>query len=152
MSAYKKTGVFVIVIFVAGILILFFVLFGPPKLLAKSDTPGFCVSCHVMEAEYEAWMHAGAHRKAGCVDCHLPNQNTAAHYIWKAVDSFKDVIVFYSGRIPEQILLSLRGKKILQENCIRCHDVAVTMIDKERNCWECHRRVTHKLTGTIETL
>jgi cytochrome c nitrite reductase small subunit len=74
------------------------------------------------------------------------------HYIWKTIDGVKDVVVFHSGKVPEQITLSSHGKKALQSNCIRCHEVAVTMIDKERKCWECHRRITHKLTGTIETL
>lgn len=110
------------------------------------------MKCHVMESAYEAWIHSGAHRRIKCVDCHLPNDNQVMHYIWKTIDGVKDVVVFHSGKVPEQITLSSHGKKALQANCIRCHEVAVTMIDKERKCWECHRRITHKLTGTIETL
>jgi cytochrome c nitrite reductase small subunit len=154
MGAHKKRniGISMVVLLGVGSFVLFFLLLGPPKLLAKSDTPGFCVSCHVMESQYEAWMHTGAHRRAKCVDCHLPNQNMPAHYIWKAIDGMKDVVVFHSGKVPDQIMISSHGVKVLQDNCIRCHDVAVTMIDKDRNCWKCHRRVTHKLTGAIETL
>jgi Cytochrome c552 len=40
-----------------------FVSFGPPKLFAKSETPEFCASCHVMQAEYDAWFYQGAHRR-----------------------------------------------------------------------------------------
>jgi len=105
-----------------------------------------------MESAYEAWIHSGAHRRIKCVDCHLPNDNQAMHYIWKTIDGVKDVVAFHSGKVPEQITLSSHGREVLQANCIRCHEVAVTMIDKERKCWECHRRITHKLTGTIETL
>jgi hypothetical protein len=26
------------------------------------------------------------------------------------------------------------------------------MIDQERPCWDCHRRIAHKRTGAIQTL
>jgi len=120
--------------------------------LAFADSPDYCMKCHVMESAYEAWVHAGAHRRIKCVDCHLPNENKAMHYIWKTIDGVKDVVVFHSGKVPEQITISSHGKQVLQANCIRCHEVAVMMIDKERKCWECHRRITHKLTGAMETL
>jgi cytochrome c nitrite reductase small subunit len=153
MSSHKKRIIGIsVVLLVAGVFVLFFLLLGPPKLLAKTDTPGFCVSCHVMEAEYEAWFHSGAHSRAKCTDCHLPNQNLAAHYVWKAVDGFKEVVIFHTGKVPEQIILSSHGMNVLQQNCIRCHEAAVTMMDQERRCWKCHRGITHKLTGTIETL
>jgi cytochrome c nitrite reductase small subunit len=128
-----------------------FLALGPPKLLARSETPDFCASCHVMEAEYEAWFHEGAHRRVNCVDCHLPHHNIAAHYVWKSIDGMKDVAVFYSGRAPEVIRISKHGQEVLQANCIRCHDTAVEMIDNERQCWSCHRRLAHVRSGIIET-
>ena len=133
-------------------LILLFLLFGPPELLAKSNQPSFCVSCHVMEAEYEAWSHAGAHRRKACVDCHLPNENMAVHYVWKGIDGMKDVILFYSGNVPERIKLTEHGKKVVQANCVRCHEATVMAIDTERQCWNCHRRISHKLSGAMATL
>lgn len=126
-----------------------FMSFGPPKLLAKSETPEFCASCHVMEAQYEAWFHEGAHRRKQCVDCHLPHGNFAEYYVWKSIDGMKDVVVFNSGRVPEIIRLSEHGKKVLHENCIRCHENAVENIDQDRNCWECHRRLSHTRSGNI---
>jgi len=128
-----------------------FVSLGPPNLLAKSETPEFCSSCHVMEAEYESWFHEGAHRSAQCVDCHLPHQNVAMHYMWKSIDGMKDVMVFYSGRVPETINISEHGQKVLQTNCIRCHELTVDKIDQERRCWDCHRRLSHLRSGAILT-
>lgn len=110
----------------------------------------FCVSCHSMEAEYEAWMHS-AHSRKMCVDCHLPNENKAVYYLWKSMDGLKDVIVFYSGSVPDHIKISSHGEKVLQTNCIRCHETAVMLIDKKRKCWDCHRRVSHIHTGIRET-
>ncbi len=134
-----------------GIALGAFLAFGPPKLLAKSETPEFCASCHVMEAQYEAWFHEGAHRNVKCVDCHLPNQNMAAHYLWKSIDGMKDVIVFHSGRVPERIKISEHGQSVLQTNCIRCHELTVARIDSRRRCWDCHRRLSHTRSGAILT-
>jgi cytochrome c nitrite reductase small subunit len=128
-----------------------FLALGPPRLLAKSETPDFCASCHVMEAQFEAWFHQGAHRRIRCVDCHLPNDNMASHYIWKSIDGMKDVVVFHSGRVPDDIRISAHGSAVVKANCIRCHETTVEMISQDRNCWDCHRRVMHKHTGVTFT-
>jgi cytochrome c nitrite reductase small subunit len=131
---------------------LFLTACGPSNFLAKTDTSEYCKSCHVMQAEYEAWIHSGAHRRKVCTDCHLPNENKAAHYLWKSIDGLKDVIVFHSGKVPDQIKISSHGEKVLQANCIRCHETTVMMIDIRRKCWDCHRNITHMHTGIRETI
>ncbi|MDY0268918.1 cytochrome c nitrite reductase small subunit [Trichloromonas sp.] len=140
----------------AGVVILIavsaFVMFGPPKMLARSSQPDFCAGCHVMEAQYDAWAHVGAHRNIKCVDCHLPNQNATVHYIWKSIDGLKDAVLFYSGQVSDDIELTGHGRKVLQANCIRCHETTVSMIDDTRDCWKCHRGVQHQTSGTIQTL
>ncbi|RPJ08557.1 MAG: cytochrome c nitrite reductase small subunit [Deltaproteobacteria bacterium] len=141
----KLSGVLIAVAIGVGA----FLSLGPPGLLAKSEKPDFCASCHVMEAEYEAWFHEGAHRRINCVDCHLPHHNLAAHYLWKSIDGMKDVVVFYSGRVPEIIKLSAHGQEVLQANCIRCHETFVENINSERQCWSCHRRLEHVRSGSI---
>jgi cytochrome c nitrite reductase small subunit len=136
---------------VAGVLVMLFVMVGPPKVLARSEAPDFCGGCHTMQSQYEAWFHAGAHNRKQCVDCHLPNQNLALHYIWKSLDGMKDVALQYSGLYPEQIKLSSHGHEVVQANCIRCHSAAVELIDTNRECWQCHRTLMHKRSGAIET-
>ncbi|MDA8161692.1 MAG: cytochrome c nitrite reductase small subunit [Desulfobacteraceae bacterium] len=132
--------------------VILFFLFGPPRLLAKSSESAFCARCHVMEAEYYAWIHGGAHSGKKCVDCHLPNQNEAVFYVWKSIDGLKDMLVFYSGRVPERIKASDHAKDVLQANCIRCHTQTVCNIYKKRRCWGCHRRISHRSAGMRETL
>ena len=126
-----------------------FLLLGPPKLLAKSESANFCASCHVMQDEFTAWQHSGAHSRIQCVDCHLPNANPVEHYVWKAIDGMKDVVSFHSGRVPETIALSAHGEHVVQANCIRCHEATVARMDTTRECWGCHRQTRHRLTGTI---
>ncbi|MCL5024349.1 MAG: cytochrome c nitrite reductase small subunit [Nitrospirae bacterium] len=148
----RKIGKYLAALSVAGAVAAFFILLGPPRLLAKSEAPIFCGGCHVMEAQFEAWSHAGAHRRKNCVDCHLPNRNMVAHYIWKSIDGLKDAGFFYSGLAPDRIRITDHGRKVLQTNCIRCHEATVDMIGHDRQCWDCHRRIAHRRTGAIETL
>ena len=74
--------------------------FGPPRLFAKSESPEFCGSCHVMEAQYETWFHAGAHRRIKCVDCHLPNDNIAPSSMAKGLRRRPGVPGFPHGPVP----------------------------------------------------
>jgi len=134
---------------VAGMALALFVLLGPPQLLVRSESPHFCASCHVMEEQHAAWRLAAVHRGIRCVDCHLPNDNPARYYLWKSIDGLKDVIVFHSGNVPEAITLSSHGNSVLQANCIACHEETVSMMDKTRRCWECHRQMSHRLSGSI---
>ena len=143
----------VVVAAISATFIGFYLLLGPPRLLAKSESPDFCAGCHVMEGEYTNFMHSGAHRRKKCVDCHLPNDNLALHYVWKSIDGMKDVLFFHSGHVPERITLSEHGAKVVKANCIRCHSQLVSQMNtSSRNCWNCHRRITHTGTGSIETL
>lgn len=128
-----------------------FMALGPPHLLAKSESPEFCASCHVMGEEHAAWSHAGAHRRVRCVDCHLPEGNPVVHYFWKSIDGMKDVVSFHSGHVPDRIELSDHGAKVVQQNCIRCHKSTLAGIDTTRRCWGCHRQMRHRLTGAMAT-
>jgi cytochrome c nitrite reductase small subunit len=145
----RKTVLVVLV--AAAALALAFVMIGPPQVLARSESPDFCGGCHTMESQYEAWFHAGAHRRKQCVDCHLPNDNVALHYVWKSLDGMKDVAFQLSGAYPDEIRLSGHGTEVVQANCIRCHGTTVQSIDTDRKCWDCHRRLIHKRSGAIET-
>lgn len=155
MTVYPKSTTvffrFFVLLFVA--LTVFPLLsFGSSKSAEGPDKSGYCIGCHVMEAEYEAWMHSGAHRRKDCVDCHLPNENKFIHYLWKSIDGLKDLIVFHSGQVPEQIKISSHGREVLQNNCIRCHETTVMVIDTDRQCWNCHKRISHIHTGIRATL
>jgi cytochrome c nitrite reductase small subunit len=135
----------------AALAVALFLMVGPPRLLAKSETPEFCESCHVHEAQYEAWFHAGAHRREACVECHLPNENRPVHYMWKSIDGLKDLVLFNAGHVPDDITITEHGRAVVQANCIRCHSETVAMISQQRQCTECHRSIMHKRSGAVET-
>ncbi len=141
-------GVFCGTALLAGL----FLLLGPPELLAKSESVDFCASCHIHEKQHTAFLHSGAHRRKLCVDCHLPNQDVATHFFWKGIDGMKDVYFFYSGTLSDPIRITDHGSRVLQENCIRCHEEMTSRISLQRRCWDCHRSVNHTLTGEIATV
>jgi cytochrome c nitrite reductase small subunit len=150
----SKVGKWSIVLVAVGVIIAAcgsFLAFGPPNLFAKTSTPEFCGSCHILAPEYEAWFHAGAHRRIKCVDCHLPNNTKANHIVWKGIDGLHDFLAFHTGRVSENIQLSDHGGKVVMGNCQRCHAETVARITVDRRCWDCHRRLSHKRTGAIET-
>jgi cytochrome c nitrite reductase small subunit len=148
----QRRTIMALLLFAGMVLVLTaFLLVGPPQLLAKSESPAFCASCHVMEEQHTAWSHAGAHRRIRCVDCHLPNGNHLIHYVWKSIDGMKDVISFQTGMVPERITLSQHGAKVVQANCIRCHEQTVSHMDTTRQCWTCHRQLRHRQTGIVRT-
>ena len=131
--------------------LVYFVALGPPALYAKSESPEFCGSCHILQPEYEAWFHSGAHRGIKCIDCHLPNDNLGQHLLAKTSEGVKDTLAFHTGLFPEKLKLSQHGAQVVLDNCRRCHAETVARINEDRRCWECHRRLSHRLTGAIET-
>jgi cytochrome c nitrite reductase small subunit len=117
-----------------------------PYYMVKTGTPEYCVTCHVMETEYESWFYSGAHKQISCIDCHLPNDNFVNHYLWKGLDGMKDVIYFYTGLVPDLIHPSSHAKKTIKVNCRRCHEEMVSRIGTEdMQCWDCHRNLYHNM-------
>jgi cytochrome c nitrite reductase small subunit len=107
-----------------------------------------CNNCHVMDAQYENWYHAGHARTAACTDCHLPHQNFLSYYVYKGYSGMKDVFSFTFKTYPDAIRATAQTDRILQANCIRCHTDTVESIMAgdlpfDRNCWSCHRSVAH---------
>ncbi len=115
------------------------------------NNPSTCNNCHVMDAVYESWYHSGHKLWATCNDCHTPHA-LIPKYIVKAQSGYHHVTAFIAGNIPTAIRAKPSSKKVVQENCIRCHAETVsTMLDSvmefDRNCLDCHRTVSHGERG-----
>jgi cytochrome c nitrite reductase small subunit len=115
------------------------------------DDPTTCNNCHVMDAVYENWFHAGHHASATCNDCHTPHE-FIPKYVVKAINGFNHVGAFTLGRIPEAIRAKERSRRVVQANCIRCHgETASSIADGQMNsgrvCFECHRQAVHGPRG-----
>lgn len=128
------------------------------------DDPKTCVNCHVMTSEYNSWMHSSHREATSCNDCHVPHNNIASKYFFKAKDGLYHATVFTLRNEPQVIFMKEASQEVVQNNCIRCHTNQVTDVKlsswlddhKEnrtgRKCWECHREVPHgKVHGLSST-
>ncbi|MEO9802470.1 MAG: cytochrome c nitrite reductase small subunit [Reichenbachiella sp.] len=126
-----------------------------------SDDPKTCINCHVMTTEYITWNHSSHRNVATCNDCHVPHDNVLNKYYFKAKDGLYHASVYTLRLEPQAITMREPSKKVVQNNCIRCHQGQVTdakMISwvashkesrLDRTCWECHRETPH---GRVRSL
>lgn len=126
-----------------------------------SDSPTTCVNCHIMAPQYATWFHSSHREVAVCNDCHVPQDNIFNHYKFKAEDGLRHSAIFTLRNEPQVIHIREAGIKVVQNNCIRCHQDLLEskrlqsmtgrtdFITKDRLCWECHRETPH---GTVNSL
>ena len=119
------------------------------------DNPTTCNNCHVMDAVYESWYHGGHKAWAGCNECHTPHAFIPKYNV-KALSGYHHVTAFTFGNIPDAIRAKEASRKVVQDNCVRCHEATVDSINinqmfdgagQDRYCFECHRNVAHGERG-----
>ncbi len=112
-------------------------------MLHATGTPTFCGQCHSMQHEAETFK-VSSHREQDCVECHLPHDNSAIYLIEKGrtgmVDMYHEVMRDY----PERIELDENARKMINKNCLRCHESTMSYVDdRNDNCVKCHSRIAH---------
>ena len=129
-----------------------------------SDKPETCVNCHIMAPQYATWSHSSHRERAHCNDCHVPHNNFFNKYFFKAKDGIRHATMFTLRLEPQVIEIKHAGKKVVQDNCIRCHeklleDDAVKPLTAqahsqraERKCWECHRETPHGRVNSLTSV
>ena len=85
-----------------------------------SSNPQACANCHIMNHQYDSWQKASHHGVATCVDCHLPQKGLEKYWA-KAVNGYNHSKAFTFQDFHEPLQLTADNRKILQENCLRCH-------------------------------
>lgn len=129
-----------------------------------SDNPTTCINCHIMAPEYATWSHSSHREYTNCNDCHVPHNNMANHYYFKAMDGLRHATIFTLRAEPQVIETKEAGIHAVQNNCIRCHSHVINdpkmmrpeyehnNLRQKRKCWECHREVPHgKVKGLSST-
>ena len=116
-----------------------------------SKAPETCVNCHIMQPHYDTWLKSSHHAAATCTDCHLPS--TFPHSIVsKADNGFFHSWAFTFEDFHEPIQIKPRNRRILQDNCVRCHESLVAQMQaysgplgtSDRiSCLHCHDDVGH---------
>jgi len=114
-----------------------------------SADPKACVNCHIMQPQYDSWLKASHHDVAVCVDCHLPH-DFIGKYSAKAENGYYHSRGFTFQNFHEPIVIRDKNSRILQENCLACHEQMVydlvpgATFDLEVvRCVHCHLSVGH---------
>jgi len=113
------------------------------------DDPLACVNCHIMRDHYDGWQKASHHAAATCNACHVPH-DFFPKYLAKAENGFWHSKGFTFQDFHEPIRIKPRNARILQANCMGCHEDLVSDIaglgsagDDTNNCVRCHASVGH---------
>src|SRR4051812_33392205 len=89
-----------------------------------SNDPAACVNCHVMRDHFDGWQHSSHERVAVCNDCHVPH-DFIGKYMAKAEHGWRHSKAFTLQNFHEPIRITEDDLKIVQANCLRCHEPMV---------------------------
>ncbi|PLS04343.1 cytochrome c3 family protein [Neobacillus cucumis] len=119
--------------------------------IAFTNSPSFCSSCHEMQPEYSSYT-ASAHNQISCVQCHI--KPGAVNMITHKMKSVKELYYHATG-VPKQIVQT-EEEAVSNQNCLQCHsknrlvtasgDLKVNHkghIEQGIPCITCHAGVVH---------
>jgi cytochrome c nitrite reductase small subunit len=120
-----------------------------------SADPEACMNCHIMRSQFDSWQKGSHHSAAVCVDCHLPH-DLIGKYMAKSNNGYHHSKGFTLQDFHEPIMIKTGNSRILQDNCLRCHEgmvhslVAGATTDRQATeCVHCHRSVGHGETAGL---
>jgi cytochrome c nitrite reductase small subunit len=120
-----------------------------------STDPKACVNCHIMQPQFDSWQKSSHHAAATCAGCHLPHSGLAK-WIAKADNGYRHSKAFTFQDFHEPIMITESNSRILQANCLACHDDLVhdmvtgsTSDPGATRCVHCHRSVGHGETAGL---
>ncbi|MCH2176882.1 MAG: cytochrome c nitrite reductase small subunit [Lentisphaeria bacterium] len=153
LEGFKKLSVFqkvILATLLAGVIGsgLFTFAYGEGLSYISSD-PKACANCHIMQPRLDSWEKSSHHAYATCVDCHLPSE-FAFKWFSKADNGFFHSYAFTLQNFHEPIQIKPRNSRILQDNCVRCHEgvlhkavPGLELTIENMNCVKCHVTVGH---------
>ena len=113
------------------------------------NDPETCQNCHIMRAEFDGWTKSSHHAVAVCNDCHV-SQGLISKWLTKAENGFNHSAAFTFQNFHEPIQLRPHSSRVLEQNCLRCHQELVNTIrayhggaSGDISCVRCHASVGH---------
>lgn len=126
-----------------------------------SDDQQVCINCHIMNPQFATWSHSAHRTVTNCNECHVPHNNVVNKYYFKAKDGLRHATIFSLRSEPEVIYIRDAGRRVVHENCLRCHgnlfsdgpgmSYEVMKDRKDRECLDCHRYSPHDRINGIST-
>ena len=148
MNMRRTALIIVVLIAVTGGIGLFTFNYGEGLSYFSAD-PEACQNCHIMRQQFDSWQKASHHTAATCVDCHLPH-DFIGKYLAKAENGYNHSRAFTLQNFHEPIMITPKNSRILQENCVACHQQMVENVQDQAHantkgleCVHCHVTVGH---------
>ena len=85
-------------------------------------TPRVCINCHIMTPQFATWSHSAHKSITDCNACHVPHDSFIRKYYFKANDGLRHATIFTLRNEPQSIYIREPGRRVVQENCLRCHE------------------------------
>ena len=126
--------------------------------LVFTSTPGFCNSCHEMNAAYNTWQ-SSVHAEVACVQCHVKPSLVAQmlHKVEAMKELYLHFTVFNKPNPPKIVASEMEP---IDDACLQCHTLNrkysfsgdlrmphALHIKKGLTCPTCHSRVVHGVPG-----
>ena len=105
-----------------------------------TNNPAACANCHVMQAQYDAWLKSSHHSAATCNDCHTPH-NIFGKYAVKA--NILALVLLHDGLVS-------RHHRDHQVRSPR-HGKRLPPLSPEHHCRNRRRRISQKPHRRPET-
>ena len=123
-----------------------------------------CKNCHIMNDQFDSWRKGPHHASATCNDCHIPTPFFAKYFV-KGRNGYRHSLGFtLQPPVPdapearrvfdEPIRIKPDNSRVLQDNCLRCHDDMTrdlvpgsTVSNDAIRCVQCHRAAGHGARG-----
>lgn len=118
-----------------------------PFISSKLDGPKFCGSCHLMAPWVDTYLASNHRQYSTCGDCHIPHEMIKGAF-YKAFTGTRDGIETTFGMIPDRVEISDHGSKVVNDNCLRCHQKLMEVVgypknDRGQDCYDCHQNLPH---------
>lgn len=112
------------------------------------EEASFCGRCHSMQVQVDTYMHSPHREVANCGDCHDPH-GLVTGGAYAAYTGTRDLYRVVTNTIPREIRTTELSKRVLQDNCLRCHqdimkEIADTSRDQGKHCFHCHQEIVHE--------
>ncbi len=126
-----------------------------------SDDPRVCINCHIMTPQFATWSHSAHRSITDCNECHVPQDNPFRKLYFKANDGLRHATIFTLRKEPHSIYIREPGRRVVHENCVRCHESLFSdgpgrpeqamALMRERECLDCHRYTPHERVNSISS-
>lgn len=112
-----------------------------------ADEPKACLNCHVMREPFDGWSRSSHKAVAVCNDCHTPH-DFPDKWLVKGLNGWNHSWAFTSGDFADPIHIRAFNARIVQQNCVACHQTLVSQVHRfqsgqELSCVACHGGVGH---------